>query len=162
MKAIDSRVALAFLNHVQLMQRVKTCAAILGGAILSLVGPLLIELFFLLISTTLISSYGFFGTYKILGGVTLPIFYLVAYLLQGSVLERAVPDGETLSGRIMRRWVAPVLIILEIATVGPRLVLWGFRQVAGERRVHGASLERMAKCMGDTRRLRRGASARPS
>jgi hypothetical protein len=147
MSRVDSQVALSFLKHQVRLQRIKTLAAIFGGAILCLIGPLLIELFYSLISTTLISSYGFFGTYRIIAAITLPIFFLIAYLLKGSVLENAIPDGETLSGRIMRRWIAPALIIVEIANIGPRLVLWGLSQVMGERRVHGASLPRLAKCL---------------
>jgi hypothetical protein len=142
--AIDPTVTSEFLRHLHRRHFLQSWAGVIGGAFLALLGPLCVLLFYLLISMSLIASYGFWKSYSILAGVTLPIFFLLAWYLRGSVLERWVPDGDSLSGRFMRRTVAPALIILEIANSGPRLVIWGAERLLHQRRFTDASLPRAA------------------
>jgi hypothetical protein len=146
-RSTDPAVLLRFLTRLQRRQLLMTIAGLLGGAVLALLGPMLILLFYLLFSTTLMASYGFWGTYWIIAAVTLPIFFLMAFTLRGSVLERWVPDGDSLSGRFARRYIAPTLVILEIANAGPRLIIWAVERVLGHARVSGASPQRMASCL---------------
>ena len=147
MTPIDPQPIVVYLTKLRQWHRIKTFAALFGGAVLSLLGPLLFTLFFLMISLSLISSYGFWGTYWIIAAITLPICFILAYYLKGSVLERWVPDGDTLSGRFMRRIIAPTLVILEIANIGPRLVLWAIDRLRDQGRVRGATPERIAQCL---------------
>jgi hypothetical protein len=119
---------------------------------------MLITLSCLMISLSLIGSYGFWGTYCIIAAITLPIFFAMAYYIKGSVLERWVPDGDTLSGRFMRRTIAPNLIILEIANIGPRLVLWAISRFLGHNRVHGATPLRVAQCLATLKSANGGVS----
>lgn len=144
----DTAAIVAFLRRLKLRNQIQTYAALIGGILVALLGPLCILLFYLLFSLTLLSSYGFWGAYCRIATVTLPIFFLMAYWLRGSVLERWVPDGDTLSGRFMRKCVAPTLIILEIANIGPRLVLWAIDRLRGQYRVRGAPLPRIAQAIG--------------
>jgi hypothetical protein len=146
---VESRTLLPFLQKVQRKHQLESYAALFGGLILSLLGPLLLTFFCLLFSTTLIASYGFWGAYWIIAGVSLPIFYLIAYKLRGSVLEHMAPDGDSLSGRFMQRKVAPMLIIIEIANIGPRLVLWAIDRILGHRRVRGIGLGRIAQAVAE-------------
>jgi hypothetical protein len=158
MKVIPSRLILPFLQQMERQTRLKTFSALLGGAILSLLGPLLLTLFCLTLSLTLISSYGFLGAYGIITAVSLPFFFLIAYRLRGSVLEHAVPDADSLSGRIMQRWIAPLLVIVEIANVGPRLVLWAVDRIRGQRRVRGMGLGRIAQALEELTAAEQGIS----
>jgi hypothetical protein len=144
---LDPQTLLPYLKKLRRNHRIKTWSALIGGVILPLVGPMLITLSFLMISLSLIGSYGFWGTYCIIAAVSLPICFLIAYLVRGSVLERWVPDGDTLSGRFMRRTIAPSLIILEIANIGPRLVIWSINRFLGHNRVLGATPLRVAQCL---------------
>jgi hypothetical protein len=147
MTPADPQKLLPYLKKLRRNHRIKTWSALIGGLLLSLVGPMLITLSCLIISLSLIGSHGFWGTYCIIAAITLPIFFLLAYYVNGSVLERWVPDGDTLSGRFMRRTIAPNLIILEIANIGPRLVLWAINRFLGHGRVRGATPLRVAQCL---------------
>jgi hypothetical protein len=147
MTPVDPQALLLYLKKLRRNHRIKTWAALIGGLILSLLGPMLITLSCLMISLSLIGSHGFWGTYWIITAITLPICFVIAYFVQGSVLERWVPDGDTLSGRFMRRIIAPNLILLEIANIGPRLLLWSANRFLGHNRVHGATPLRIAQCL---------------
>jgi hypothetical protein len=141
----ETTAILRFLFRLRRKHLVQTYAGLIGGAMISLLGPLCILLTYLLFSMTLIASYGFWGAYLRVAAVTLPLFFLLAYWLRGSVLERWVPDGDTLSGRFMRRWIAPTLVILEIANSGPRMMIWAMDRLIGQHRVSGTPLPRIAQ-----------------
>jgi hypothetical protein len=126
---------------------IQSWAGVIGGSILALLGPMCVLLFYLIFSMSLIASYGFWKSYSIIAGVTLPIFFLVAWRLRGSVLEHWIPDGDTLSGRFMRRTIAPALIILEIANIGPRLVIWGAERLLHQQKFTDAPLPRAANAI---------------
>jgi len=147
MKPVDPRVILPFLQKLQRVHQLQTCAALLGGLALSLAGPMFVTLCFLLFSLTLILDRGFWGAYWIITAVTLPVFFGFAAWLRGSVLEHMVPDGDTISGMIFRRTVLKVLIVLELANIGPRLVLWAVGRYRGRRRVRRMKLGRVAQCV---------------
>jgi hypothetical protein len=149
MTPVDPRSILPILKQLQLRHQIQSYSALLGGAVLSLLGPMLLMLFCLLFSTTLMASYGFWGAYWIIAGVSLPVFFLIAYRLRGSVLEHMVPDEDSLSGRFMQRKVAPLLVIAEMANIGPRLVLWAIERMLGHRRVRGVGLGRIAQAVGE-------------
>jgi hypothetical protein len=119
---------------------------------------MLLTLFCLTLSLSLIASYGFWGAYGMIAAVSLPLFFLIAWKLRGSVLEHTVPDGDSLSGRFMQRWVAPLLIIVEIANIGPRLVIWAIERMRGHRRVRGMGLGRIAQAVEELTRAEQGIS----
>jgi hypothetical protein len=149
MTLVDPSTILPILKQLQRRHQLQSYAALVGGAILSLLGPLFVTLFFLLFSMTLIASYGFWGAYWIIAAVSLPIFFLIAWRLRGSVLESMAPDEDSFSGRFMQRKVAPILIIVEMANIGPRLVLWAVERMLGHRRVSGVGLGRIAQTVAE-------------
>ncbi len=158
MNAADPDAIVAYLKKFRRIHSIKTYTALFGGAMLCFVGPLLFTVFFTFFSSMLIASYGFWGTYGIVAAVTLPICFLMAHTLRGSVLEHWVPDGDSLSGRLMRRTIAPTLILLEVANIGPRLILWAIDRMRDQDRVRGATLDRIAICLAELSRTDGGIS----
>jgi hypothetical protein len=149
MNSADPRVILPFLKQLQRKHQIQSYAGLIGGAVLCLLGPMLIMLFCLMFSTTLMFSYGFWGAYWIIAAISLPICFLIAYRLRGSVLENMAPDGDSLSGRFVQRKVAPLLVVLEIANIGPRLVIWAIGRIIGHRRVSKIGLGRIAQAVAE-------------
>jgi hypothetical protein len=143
MKTVNPRVILPFLKRLQRTHQIHTYAALIGGAILSLLGPLFFTLCFLIFSFSLILDHGFWGAYCIIAVLTLPIFFGIAAWLRGSVLEAANDSDSIFFSRIFLR----VLIVLEIANIGPRLVLWAVGRLRGQWRVRHTKLGRVAQCV---------------
>jgi hypothetical protein len=142
-KGIDPAIIHVFLKRCEQNHWSKTYMALLGGALLSMVGPLVITLSFLIISLSLIMTYGFWLTYLIIAVISLPIMFLVARYVQGSVLEHAIGDGDSVG----RGFLARGLIIVEIANIGPRLVLWGIEQMRGRKRMGEVETARLAEAV---------------
>jgi len=146
MKPVDPRLILPFLKKLQLTHQIHTGAALLGGAILSLLGPMFVTLCFLMFSFSLILDHGFWGAYCIIAVFTLPIFFGIAAWLRGSVLEAAT-DSDSIGGIFFSRIFLRVLIVVEIANIGPRLVLWAVSRLRGHWRVRHTKLGRVAQCV---------------
>jgi len=106
-----------------------------------------------MISLTLMSTYGFWGTYWLIAAISMPIFFWVAWRLRGSVLENTVADADSLSGPFMGRTVGPLLVIAEMATAGPRMVIWSIARIIGHRRIHGIGLGRIAQAVAELTRF---------
>jgi hypothetical protein len=147
MKPVNPRVILPFLKKLQLTHQLQTYAALLGGAVLSLIGPMVVAVSFLLVSASLILEHGFWGAYWRIAAVTLPIFFGIAAWLRGSVLEHAVVDGDSFSGLFVSRLLVKILVVVEIANIGPRLVLWAIDRFRGQMRVRSTRLGRAAQCV---------------
>jgi len=147
MTSVEPRVILPFLKKLQLAHQLQTYAALLGGILLSLLGPLVVTLSFLLFSLGLILDHGFWGAYWIIAACTLPIFFGVAAWLRGSVLEHAVMETDSFTGIFVSRFLVKVLLIVEIANIGPRLVLWAIDRWRGQMRVRSTKLGRAAQCV---------------
>jgi hypothetical protein len=146
-KPVDPRVILPFLKKLQLTHEIHTYAALIGGMVLSLLGPMFVTLCFLIFSMSLILDQGFSGAYCIIAVFTLPIFFGIAAWLRGSVLEAAVTDSDSIGGIFFPRFFLRVLIVAEIANIGPRLVLWAVDRLPKQWRVRHTRLGRVAQCV---------------
>ncbi len=147
-RGVDPALVTAFLKRCEQNHRTKTYLAIGGGAILSLVGPMLITVSFLTISLPMILKFGFWGTYALVAAVSLPVLFLLAYSVKGSILENQMPDGDSFGGRFVQRRVVGILLIAEIANIGPRLVLWGVARLQGRKRMGQIDLDRLTQAVG--------------
>jgi hypothetical protein len=142
-RSIDFAFIHFFLKRTEQNHWSKTYMALLAGVSLSLVGPVVITFSFLIVSMSLIASYGFWGSYLIVAAVSLPIMFLVAWRIRGSVLENAIGDGDSIGRGILAR----MLVIVEIANIGPRLVLWSIDQMRDRRRMGEVNLDRLAEAV---------------
>lgn len=147
-RGVDPAVIHLFLKRCEQNHWSKTYMALLGGALLALVGPMVITFSFLIVSMSMIMAYGFWLTYLMVAAVTLPIMFMIARYVQGSILESHLPDGDSAVGWFFRRRIAMFLIVLEIANIGPRLVLWGIEQMRERKRMGQADLDRLAEAVG--------------
>jgi hypothetical protein len=85
----------------------------------------------------------FWPTFIWISVISLPLLYLFAWWLKGSILESSVETLDSI-GRFGRRRVALPLVILEMSNIGPRMVLYGIKLHRGRQRIGGADLERVA------------------
>ncbi len=128
-QAIDHDQVMAMLAKVEETHRNNAWAGIAGGAALCGVSVLILTTFYFLITFAWIVS--FKVTYLVVGVVCLPGLFWVAHKLKGSILEATVPGSDLLQTRIVGRRVIPLLVVAEMANIGPRLVLWGVSQIRG-------------------------------
>ena len=144
MKPINPRLILPYLHNLQRAHMLQSYAAFFGGAALSLIGPMLVTMSFLLLSLSLIADHGFWGAYWIIAGCTIPLFFFLAWSTRGSILEANL-DGDTSGGMFFGRMIVKWLIILEVANIGPRLVIWSIERFRGAHRVRRTKLGRVAQ-----------------
>jgi len=147
MKPVAPLTILPLLKKMHRIHLAQTISALVGGIILSLLGPMIVTVSFLIFSLSLILDHGFWGAYWIIAAVTLPIFFGIAAWLRGSVLEHAVRDDDSIGGVIMGRFIARVLIVVEVANIGPRLTLWAIGRLRDTWRVRQVRLGRIAQCV---------------
>ena len=143
----NSLVILPLLKKMHRIHLAQCIAALMGGMLVSLLGPMIVTVSFLILSLSLILDHGFWGAYWMIAAVTLPIFFATAYWLRGSVLEHAVRDDDSIAGVVTGRFLAKMLIIVEFANIGPRLVLWAIEQLHGAWRARHIPLGRIAQCV---------------
>ena len=128
-RTIDPNVVLATLDRIEQTHRSNAWAAIAGGVVLCAFSVLLLCVFYVVISWSWIVN--FKVTFLLFAVLFLPLLFLLAIKVQGSVLEATVPGSDLLQTRIIGGRVVGVLFIAEMANVGPRLTLWGISQVRG-------------------------------
>jgi hypothetical protein len=143
-RGMDPALIFMFLQRCEQNHLAKTYGALFGGAMLSLIGPLVITFSSLILSMGLIIDYGFWVAYLIIAAVTLPILFLIAYKVQGSILENTVADGAPFGAGFLVR----ILVVAEIANIGPRLVLWGIAQLRGRQPMGKADFDRLTEAVG--------------
>ena len=144
---VDQATVMDMLDRVEHTHRNNATAAVAGGAVLCLVSVLLLTILYYLLAFGGIGDLGFKWTYVIVGLVSLPLLFLIAFKLQGSVLEATVPGSTLLESRIIGQQVVPLLVVGEMANVGPRLVLWGISQLRGRSAFGTMQHERLAAAL---------------
>jgi hypothetical protein len=128
---IDEALIASFMHRQSDLQKRLMAGAIAGGIALCLFAVLVITLLvFMLIGPV---GESFVLTYLVVAVVSLPISFVIAHYLKGSILEATVPDSDLLSNRMMSRTVGVPLVVAEIANFGPRLVLYGVKTLRGRR-----------------------------
>ncbi len=129
-RAIDPAVVVAALAKVEEIHRSRAWLALLGGSLLCGVSVVILTIFYYLLSGFVpIGNHGFGGSYLIIGVVCLPGLFLLAAKMPGSILENTVPGSDLLQSRFIGRHLTMVLVVIEMANIGPRLVLWGGTQL---------------------------------
>ena len=144
---VDHAAVMDMLDRVEQSHRNNAWAGIAGGGVLCLFSVLLLTLIYYILAFGSIGGWGFKATYLIIGVVCLPLLFWIAYKLQGSVLEATVPGSDLLQTRIIGRRVIPLLVVGEVANIGPRLVLWGVSQVRGRSAFGPMSHERVGTAL---------------
>lgn len=131
-REVDPAAVLAVLTKIDEQHRTKAWSALLGGTLLCGVSVLILTIVYYLFSGFApIGGHGFRGTYGIVGAVCLPLLFLLAFKMPGSVLEQTVPESDLLQTRFIGRHLTMFLVVIEMANIGPRLTLWGVRQIRG-------------------------------
>jgi hypothetical protein len=131
-REIDPAVVLSALAKIDEQHRRKAWSALLGGTLLCGASVLILTIvYYLLDGFAPIGGHGFGGTYGIVGAVCLPLLVLLAVKMPGSILEQTVPNSDLLQTRFIGRHLTMFLVVIEMANIGPRLTLWGVRQIRG-------------------------------
>ena len=129
-RRVDPTRVAQLLAQVESRHQRNAVTAIVGGSVLCALSVLILAVLWYVIPGT--PSLGSFkDTYAVMAVVGLPLLFLLAYKLQGSVLEATVPGNDFMQNRFVARQVMLPLVMLETANAGPRLVLWGVQQVRG-------------------------------
>lgn len=138
---LDPDYVLAFLRQLEQERRARTWLGLLGGVALCVVGTFLVTAFFYLIVP--IGGHGFLVAFCLVGLVTLPLMFLFAHYMGGSILEGAA-DGFVFSNRFTAHVIGQFYVVAEIANFGPRLTLWSIARLRSRAAVGTADLERAA------------------
>ena len=147
-RTIDPELVGAALAQLEKEHRSRAWAAILGGSILCALSVLILTIVYYLFSGFVpISGTGFKGTYATVGMICLPLLFLLAAKMPGSVLEQTVPGSDLLEGRFLGRQLTMGLVVIEMANVGPRLTLWGIVQARARSAFGVVSRDRTAAAL---------------
>ena len=139
----DTAAILAALKRYESAYRTKVTVAMLVGGVLSFLGPLILTCFVWLFAVHDHREFAFWRGYWIVTVVSMPIFYLLAIAVKGSVLESAA-EGGALDNRFVARRIGIGLILAELANIGPRLVVYGWRKRGARRAAGQVDLSRVA------------------
>jgi hypothetical protein len=139
----DTAAILAALKKFESAYRMKVVLAVIAGAALSFVGPLFLTGIIWLFAVRYHSEFAFWHGYLIIAICSMPIFYLLAAAVKGSVLESAA-EGGALDNRFVARRIGIGLILAELANIGPRLVVYGWRKRGARRAAGQVDLSRVA------------------
>jgi hypothetical protein len=137
----------SFLEDLVYRHKRLTWAALLGGGILSLLGPLVFTFLYILLALPekSLKEHGFWGVFGLTCAYTLPLLFLLAGTTGGSLLERFVDaSDDSFAMRMARGRVGAFLLMLDIANVGPTLVREGFRRIKGESQMSRLNSNRVA------------------
>lgn len=141
---------MALLKKRESALRAKTTAFLVFGVPLSFIGPLFFTAvgwaFWIRAHRELYPPpYPWLTAFVIVSAVTLPLFYLLARAYKGtSVLEQHAEDLDTFTGRRH----AGGLMVLELANIGPRMVMHALGTRAARRRAGDVDLQRAAEAVG--------------
>ena len=137
--------ALNYLRKIDATHRLKSILFIAFGVPLSFIGPLVFTgiAFVVAISRPHSAEFHLWSTFIWICVISLPLLYLLAWKLKGSVLESSAETLDTI-GRFGRRRVALPLVILEMSNIGPRMVLHGISLHRGRQNTGAVNLERAA------------------
>jgi hypothetical protein len=91
-------------------------------------------------------EFHFWSTFLWICVISLPLLFLLAWGLKGSILEQSQDTLDTI-GRYGRRRAALPLVILEISNIGPRMVLYGIQLHRGRQNTGSVNLERAAMAL---------------
>jgi hypothetical protein len=148
-RRVDPGRVLALLKKREAALRAKTVAFLLLGIPLSFIGPAFFTAvgwaFWIRAHRALYPPpYPWLTAFVIISAVSLPLFYLLAWSYRGSsVLEQHAEDLDTFTGRRH----AGGLMVLELANIGPRMVMHAITTRAGRRRAGNVDLEHAAEAV---------------
>ena len=129
--------------------RAKTATFLLLGVPLSFIGPTFFTAvgwaFWIRAHPGLYPPpYPWLTAFVIISAIALPLFYVLAWSYRGtSVLEQHAEDLDTFTGRRH----AGGLMVLELANIGPRMVMHALGTRAARRRAGNVDLERAAEAV---------------
>ena len=147
-RTIDPELVSAALAQLEKEHRSRAWAAVLGGSILCGLSVLILTIVYYLFSGFApISGTGFKGTYLTVGMICLPLLFLLAAKMPGSVLEQTVPGSDLLEGRFLGRQLTMGLVVVEMANIGPRLTLWGVVQLRARSAFGAVTRDRTAAAL---------------
>jgi hypothetical protein len=145
----DAGRVLALLKKREAALRSKTAAFLVFGVPLSFIGPAFFTAvgwaFWIRAHRELYPPpYPWLTAFVIISAIALPLFYLLAWSYRGSsVLEQHAEDLDTFTGRRH----AGGLMVLELANIGPRMVMHALGTRAARRRAGNVNLERAAEAV---------------
>jgi hypothetical protein len=140
-RRISAERVVALLKRRESALRTKILVMLVLGVPLSFVGPF----FFTFMGWAIWHEnsrkpYPFWTAFTFITLVSLPLLYLLAWILKGSILDRS---AETMSPFAQRRTGAG-LLVLDLANIGPRMVLYGMKCRSERKRCGDADIERAA------------------
>jgi hypothetical protein len=135
---------LVLLRRREAALRSKTAALLLFGVPLSFIGPAVFTMIgWAMWARHHRTPYPFWTAFLVISAVSLPLLYLLAWSLKGSVLEH----GAETMGTFTQRRAAGGLMFFEIANAGPRMVLHGVSCHNARRRSGAIDLRRAAEAI---------------
>jgi hypothetical protein len=146
-KPLDIGPIRALIERKERNLKIHGMLMLLGGVPLSFVGPFVVAVFIWLVRLRGGADTSFWSTVGIVCLIGIPIVYLIASQVQGSILEGAADNFDTSSvgGFMAQRRAATPLLILEIANIGPRMVLYAVRRYRERATMGSLNLERAAQ-----------------
>jgi hypothetical protein len=132
---VDPQRIVAFLQKIVSGHRNRAISLIVFGIPLSFIGPLFFTLIVFAVSARRRGVHlHYWQAFPWVCLVTLPLLYLLAWSAKGSIFEKndSFTDYDELPGFSIRGRAAAGMMFLEIANIGPRMVLYGTKQLRGQ------------------------------
>jgi hypothetical protein len=147
--ALDPGVAAAFVKKCESGHGGRMAALVCGGIPLCFLGPLFITVLVWMQAARLGREVEFWPMFGMVALVGIPILFLIAATVQGSILEAGAGeiDTDTFGGHIMARRAALPMLVLEIGNIGPRMCLHAWRRTSARRLAGRVSVDRVAKAI---------------
>lgn len=146
-RTLDPAVALELMQQHERKYQIKAWTALLVGILLVPLGPLIINslIWMMYQGTNVIfrgkfdKGFGFWKTYWIVAVISLPILFLLAWLIEGSPVEAAAEGDSVVWGA-----ASVPLALVELGNIGPRLIFSSVRRRRRRRELGHADLQRLS------------------
>jgi hypothetical protein len=148
--ALDPAAAVAFVRKCESAHLGRMTALVCAGLPCCLLGPFFVTvLLWMRASRNFDLNFHFAATFWLVAAVMVPVMFLVAASVKGSILEAGADsfDTDSLGGHLAARRAALPMLVLEIGNIGPRMVLHFFRRTAARQRAGRVAADRLAEAV---------------
>ena len=135
------------LRRINRNYGVKIWISVVSGVALLPAGAFLITCMVWLFDFSFGEQIAFWHAYWMTLLIATPLMFLVALSVRGSVLEDHMPEADGFFARRMVGRIAVFLLIIEFATIGPRLMIHAFRQWRRRSAVGRVNVKRVAEAV---------------
>lgn len=146
---LDPAVAAEYVRKRESAHVGRMVALVAGGIPLCFIGPFLITVLIWMFASREYLTFNFTSTFLTVSAVAIPILFLIAAMVKGSILEAGADaiDTDSLGGHLAARRAALPMLILEIGNIGPRMVLHAYRRISARRAAGCVPADRVAQAL---------------